>query len=157
MALLVMLQTIIVSRLPILLGTADLVLIALVAWALQERVKNAWAWTIIGGLLVSYVSALPYLTPLIGYLIITWIALTLRKRIWQTPILAMLVVTFLGTLITQGLAIVALQVNGITFSLRDALELVVLPSVLLNLLLAMPIHTIMVDLAHWAFPLEIQS
>ena len=37
-----MLQLAIISRLPLLHGTADLMLLVLVAWALQERVRTAW-------------------------------------------------------------------------------------------------------------------
>ncbi len=77
----VILQTVAVSRLPLLLGSADLVLLALTAWALQERVKNSWIWTIIGGLLVSLISAVPFFAPLIGYLVVTGLARILQRRV----------------------------------------------------------------------------
>ncbi len=71
-------QSTVVSRIPLLHGTADLVLLALVAWALQERVKTHWQWSIIGGLLISILSAMPFGVLLIGYLMATVIALILR-------------------------------------------------------------------------------
>jgi hypothetical protein len=40
----------IASRIPLLHGSADLILLALVAWALQKRVNTAWQWALIGGL-----------------------------------------------------------------------------------------------------------
>ena len=156
LVVLVILQTVVVSRLPLLLGSADLVLLALTAWVLQERVKNSWIWTIIGGLLVSLISAVPFFAPLIGYLVVTGLARILQRRVWQTPVLAMFVATFLGTLITQGLSIVFLKVNGVPIDLQDALRLVTLPSLLLNLILAFPVRAIMVDLAEWVYPVEIQ-
>lgn len=156
LVVLVILQTVVVSRLPLLLGSADLVLLALTAWALQERVKNSWIWTIIGGLLVSLISAVPFYAPLIGYLAVTGLARILQRRVWQTPVLAMFVATFLGTLITQGLSILFLKVNGVPIDLQDALRLVTLPSLLLNLILAFPVRAIMVDLAEWVYPVEIQ-
>ena len=155
--LLTILQTTIASRLPLLLGTADLVLVALVAWALQERVKNAWVWTLIGGVMISFLSALPMYTPLIGYLIITGIARLLQRRVWQTPLLVMFLTTLLGTVITQGLSILVLMASQTPINVFQALQLVMLPSILLNLVLAIPIRAIMVDLAQWAYPVEIQT
>ncbi len=154
---LVILQTTIASRLPLLFGTADLVMVALVAWALQERVKNAWIWTVVGGFMVSYISALPMYVPLIGYLIITAIARVLQRRVWQTPVLVMFLTTLIGTIITQGLSILVLKANEIPIDLGEALRMVMLPSILLNLVLAIPIRAIMVDLAEWAYPVEIQT
>jgi len=153
---LVVVQTVIVSRLPLLLGTADLIMLALIGWALQERVKSAWIWTIIGGAMVSFLSAVPFFALLVSYLIITSLSRLLQKRIWQTPILAMFVATFLGTIITQGLTILALEVKGVPINIQEALRLVVLPSLLLNLILALPLRAIMVNLAEWVYPVEIQ-
>ena len=132
-------------------------LVALVAWALQERVKNAWVWTLIGGVMISFLSALPMYTPLIGYLIITGIARLLQRRVWQTPLLVMFLTTLLGTVITQGLSILVLMASQTPINVFQALQLVMLPSILLNLVLAIPIRAIMVDLAQWAYPVEIQT
>ena len=80
LGMLVILQSAVVSRIPLLHGTADLVLIALLAWAIQERVNSAWQWSILGGLLVSLVTALPLAAILAGYLLATGVALLLRHR-----------------------------------------------------------------------------
>jgi hypothetical protein len=156
LVVLVIFQTVVVSRLPLLLGTADLILLALTSWALQERVKDAWIWTIIGGILVSFISAVPFYALFIGYLAITGVARILQRRVWQTPVLAMFVATFLGTLITQGLTFIFLRIKGVPIDLQDALRLVALPSLMLNLVLAFPIRAIMVDLAEWVYPVEIE-
>ena len=153
----IILQTTVVSRLPLMLGSADIVMLALVAWALQERVKNAWIWTAIGGLAVSYISAVPFYIPLISYLMITAIARVLTRHVWQTPLLAMFVTTALGTVINQGLTVMALKVTETPINTMSAINLVLLPSLLLNLVLALPIRALMVDLAHWAYPVEIKT
>ncbi|MCI0553663.1 MAG: hypothetical protein L0287_22170, partial [Anaerolineae bacterium] len=59
----VILQTAIVSRVYLLSGIADLPLVMLAAWALQEEVETAWHWAVATGLLVGFVSALPLLAP----------------------------------------------------------------------------------------------
>jgi len=149
-----MLQLAIVSRLPLVHGTADLILLALAAWALQERVKSAWQWGLIGGVAISLISGLPYFVPLIGYLLVTAIARLLRRRFWQAPILAMFVTTILGTILYQILSIVALQTSGMSIPFEQALVQVTLPSSLLNVILALPVYTVITDLARWVYPGE---
>lgn len=150
-----MLQLAIFSRLPLLHGTADLMLVILVSWALQERVRTAWVWTIIGGGLITLVSGLPFYAPIFGYLIATGLARLLHHQVWQTPILAMFVTVFAATLIYHALSLFMLQIAGRGLPLLDSLTLITLPSVLLNLMLALPVYTLITDLAHWIYPAEI--
>lgn len=155
--LLVLIQTVVMGSIKLLSGTADVVLLALIAWAIHERVTTAWEWAIIFGVLVSLVSGLPFMIPLVGYLGITGIAQMLHRRIWQTPILAMFVVTALGTIIQHGLSIFALQFSGSPLDWQEALSLVTLPSMVLNLMLALPVYILITDLANWLHPVEIET
>jgi cell shape-determining protein MreD len=154
--LLTMLQIGVVSRLPLLHGTADVVLLGLVAWSLHERVSSAWFWAVFAGLLVSMVSALPFLAPLWGYLIVTTLARLLRQRVWQTPFLAMLLVTFAGTLVTLALDWAVLQFQTGAYPLSTAINLIVMPSALLNLLFALPVYALVNDLADFLYPEKVE-
>lgn len=156
LSMLVILQSAIVSQVPLIHGTADLVLLALIAWAVQQRVTTAWYWSAIGGLLVSIASAMPPGTVLIGYLLATGVALALRQRVWEVPFLAMLTATFVGTLITQAIAIFTLNFSGTPIPWNQALNLITLPSALLNLALAIPMFALIGDLANWLYPEEIE-
>ncbi len=149
-----MLQTAIISQLQLLGGSADLILLVIVAWALQEKAKNAWLWGVIGGLLVSFISAVPFFTPLFGYLLVVLFARLLRSRIWQIPILAMLTVTVAGTFGMHLMDVTALFVNGQAVPFQESLNYVTMPSVLLNILLALPVYVLMSDLAKWVYPAE---
>lgn len=60
LGLALMLQIAIANRIHLLSGTVDLLLIILAAWSLQERVKVAWHWAFLGGLMVGVVSGLPW-------------------------------------------------------------------------------------------------
>lgn len=151
-----MLQTVIVTSLPLLNGLADLVLLVLVAWGLQDRVKHAWIWTVIAGVMMEYISGLPQFVPLVSYLLVMAFARLVRRRVWQTPILAMFLVTFVGSVITQGTALAALLAIGSPLSIMDSLNLVILPGTLLNLLLALPTFAVIVDLAQWLYPEEVE-
>lgn len=156
LALVLMLQTVIVSSLPLLSGFADLILLVVVAWGLQAQARSAWIWAIVAGVLVGLVSSLPTGIPLAGYLIVTAIARLFRRRVWQTPILAMFLITFIGSLVTQGLAMASLILNGVPLPFYDSVNLVVLPSTLLNLLLALPVYAIISDLARLVYPEEVE-
>jgi cell shape-determining protein MreD len=156
LAILLVLQTAILSQIPLLQGTTDLVLLALVAWSLQRRVRTAWQWGIIGGLLVGFVSAVPFIVFVVGYLLTVGISLLLRQRIWQVPLLAMFIATFFGTLVIQLATLVALRVSGTVLPLGASINLIILPSILLNLLLALPFFTLFSDLANFLYPRELE-
>lgn len=153
---LVMFQSAVISRIHLLYGTADLLLLALAAWTLQERVTSAWYWALIGGLMITIASAVPPGVLFAGYLLTVAVALLLRRRVWQLPFLAMLVTTFLGTLIIHGFSTIAIIVSGTALPVLTAFDLITLPSLLLNLLLAVPMYAIMSDLANWLYPQEIE-
>jgi rod shape-determining protein MreD len=154
LALALIAQTAVVSRLPLLSGTADVTLVILAAWALQERVDTAWHWAVLAGIMTTLFSGLPFYVPIMGYLAVVGIAHLLLRRVWELPILAMFIVTFVGTLVYQVISLVALYVAGTSLPVADVFSLITLPSVLLNMLIALPIYAIMRDLADWVYPLK---
>jgi hypothetical protein len=130
-------------------------LLVVIAWSLQERVRNAWQWTLIAGVIVAYVSALDAIVPIVSYLLVTFLAILLRQRVWQVPVLAMLAVTFAGTLVINAMTAIYLSVTGTPLPLLDTLNLIILPSIFLNVLLAIPVYALIKDLAEWLYPEEI--
>lgn len=148
----VILQSAVVSRINLLSGAADLPLVMLVAWALQEEVDTAWHWALAAGLFVGFVSAVPMFVPVVSYMVVVFLAQILQRRVWQAPLLAVFLVTFIGTIFLDGLTILTFRVFGVSLSINDALGLITLPGVLLNLLLAIPAYAVMRDLARWVYP-----
>lgn len=142
-----MIQTAILSRINLLSGSADLVLVILVAWALQEKVKTAWHWAVLGGLLIGVISGLPSAIPLISYLLVVGVARLLQRRVWQAPLLAAFIVVVVGTLLSHFLTISFLVITGSQIQLEKAISLITLPSLLLNMLLVIPINFLIRDLA----------
>lgn len=154
LALALMLQTAVISRISLLSGSADLMLLVLIAWALQESVESTWQWAVLAGLLVGFVSALPPVVPIIGYLLAVVFARFVIRQIWQSPILALFSVTFFSTLVYHLVTYLVLSIVGTPLPLGDVLALIVLPSVFLNFLLAIPVHSLIRDLALWLYPVE---
>jgi dolichyl-phosphate-mannose--protein O-mannosyl transferase len=150
--LVVILQSAVISRITLLSGYADLALVMLAAWALQEDVKSAWHWAVATGLLVGFVSGILWIVPVISYLVVVALANILQGRMWQAPLLAMFSITFLGTIISNLLSLIVLRFLGVPLVIGDTLGLLVLPSVLLNMLIAIPVYAVMRDLARWTYP-----
>ncbi len=148
----VILQSAMISRMYLLSGIADLPLVILAAWALQQDVDSAWHWAIAMGLMVGFVSGLPWFVPVLAYAAIVTMAQVLQKRVWQAPLLAMFSVTFLGTVIINLLTFAVLRFSGVRMPVEDVLGLLILPGVLLNMLLAIPVYAVMRDLARWVYP-----
>jgi rod shape-determining protein MreD len=148
----VILQSAVISRVYLLSGIADLPLVMLAAWALQEKVDSAWHWAAATGLLVGFVSGLPWLVPVLGYIVVVALAQLFQRRVWQAPLLAMFSITFLGTVILSFLSFGVLRFLDVPLPVDDVLGLLILPGVLLNMLLAIPAYAVMRDIARWVYP-----
>ena len=150
-----MIQLSIVSRINLLSGSADLVMVILVVWFLQERAIGTWFWALVAGLMVGFVSSVPWYIPMVTYFLLLLGGRILQRRVWQAPLLATFLLTILGTLIMQLLTIGFLFIQGSSITLRDVISLVLLPSSLLNLLLVIPVYYLTRDLADWMHPSEV--
>lgn len=154
LGLAVILQSSIVSQVRLLSGYADLPLVLLAAWALQERVESSWHWGALTCLFVGFISNLPLPVTILGYMTVLFLARILQRRVWQAPLLAMFSVVFLGTLLFHGLSFIVLRFLGTPFVFGDVIGLITLPSLLLNMLLAIPIYAFMRDVSYWVYPIE---
>jgi len=157
LAFAVILQSTVFSRVPLLNGPLDLVVVVLICWTLNERVRDEWTWALIAGSMVGFISALPVLVPIAGYLLVTGVSVYLKRRVWQVPVLALFVTIILGTLIVQLSGYLFLTVLGTPLPFFEALNLVVLPGLLLNLLAALPVNGLMGEIAGFLYPQEIEN
>jgi len=148
----VIIQMSVISNLPLLGGYGDLPLVMLAAWALQQEVDTAWHWAVAVGIFVGFISGVNWLVFVIGYLTVVFFAKVLQIRVWQAPLLAMFSVTFLGSVFVNLLTYLSLRLAGLSISLLDAFGLLLLPSVLINMLIAIPVYAVMRDLARWVYP-----
>ena len=152
-----MLQIGIVSRMPLLHGTADLLLLAILGWTLQKRVRNGWFWAATAGVLIGLTSEISPFISILSYMLMAALVQFFKRQVWQAPLLVMLLLTLICTLLEQGITLTTLIIGGTPLPILDSLSLITLPSILLNLVLAVPIYIIMADLANWVFPEEIEG
>ena len=154
MLVLTILQITAVSRIVLFNGTADLVLLAVAAWGVRERGKNVFLWAFIGGLLISFTSAMPLFTPVIPYMVIALIARIFQDRLWQAPILSLIIVVFVGTLFQHVFNIFLIQLDGVNIGFVESIQKVTLPSLLLNFFFLFPVYVLISDIGKWVFPEE---
>jgi rod shape-determining protein MreD len=155
LALAVILQSSIISQIKLLYGYADLLLLILAAWALQERVRSAWHWAVLACVFLGFVSKMPWPVFVIGYLAVVFTAQVLQRRVWQAPLLAMFSVTLIGTIFMQVLSFAVLGLLGTPLPFAAVLGSITLPGLLLNIFFSIPIYTLMRDLARWVYPSEV--
>lgn len=147
-----MLQYGVFSRWMILSGSPDLVLLLVIALCLHQKHRRFWILILIMGGIVGFVSALPFFLPMVIYMAVYLVSLSLKQRVWQTPLLAMFLLTFGATILAHLLSITVLFVQRIPFVFSEALVNVVLPAVFLNMFLAIPVHAIVRELSVWLYP-----
>jgi hypothetical protein len=154
MLLLSVLQSTAISRITMINGSADLILIAVACWGVKEKSYNAFIWALIGGLFTALITAMPFYIPIASYLFVALLAKLLFGRIWQSPILMLIIVVFVGTVFQHIISIFYLQINGVNAGLITSLQNITLPSVLLNLFFIFPMYVIMSDIRQWVLPGE---
>ncbi len=152
-----MLQLSVFSQWKILSGSADIILLFVIAWCLQDRSKWLWIMLLVIIGMVSLVSALPFFILAIVYLVVFRVSRLLHDRVWQTPLLAMFVLTFGATLLQTILTVGYMFIQRVDINFSEALIQVALPALLLNMLLAIPIHALVRELAFLAFPQGVEE
>lgn len=148
------LQITLVTRITLLQGSADLVLLLMIAWMLQPGNRTDWKWGLPAGLMMGFASALPDWVLLIGYVAAAGICQLLFQRIWQVPLLTLVSAILLGTLAVHGVTLFYLWLSAHPINYVDALNLITVPSMLLNLILILPINAIMGELNKAFSPAE---
>jgi len=149
------LQMTAISRINLLNGSADLILLAIAAWGIREKNNNVYTWALIGGLMISISSALPFLSPVMPYMATALIARVVSKRLWQAPILAVIITMITGTLFQHLFYIFILQISGVPLEFAESIGFVTLPSLLLNFFFLFPVFVVITDLWKWVTPEEL--
>jgi hypothetical protein len=157
MSLAALLQTAVVAQVPLLQGIADLPLLVLAAWCVQDKVKGAWLWAVLAGLFVGFISEIPFWVFVGGYGLVFLMAAIIQRRLWQLPVVILFIVVGNGTLILHGLTYTSLVVGGTPMPFTSALNLVTLPSLLLNLFLALPVYGVIGEVARLITPEELED
>jgi hypothetical protein len=152
--LLLSLQMTVTSKFMILNGFADLMIVWLSAWVVLTKIKNSWIWFLLGAVSISFVSAVPWYANVLGYLVIFIIGLTIKKRLWQSPLLSFFLVLISGSVIYYLVILFSIRFTGTIIVFMDAISKIALPSLILNLIVAIPLYLLARDMTIWLYPQE---
>jgi hypothetical protein len=138
-------------------GTANLVLLWIVCWGLHKQGKHVWYGAIFAGLIFSYSSAMPWYAVFIGFIFAAGASRFFSKRFWQNPLIALFLVSFISSLFMNLIEYIVLRVNGVLLAWQLSLTHVILPSIFLDLILALPVYALVHDMSHWVYPVEVEE
>lgn len=143
------LQISIVSRIQLINGAADIILLSIAAWGIHDRNRSVYFWALIGGLFISITSSMPLFTPIVPYLAVAILTQVFQTRVWQAPLISVVIVVLLGTFFQHLFGLFVLLVDGLELDWTMALQYVTLPTIFLNLLFLIPVQIFFNDLRKW--------
>lgn len=138
LTVLVAVQSSLMSRLQLLDGRPDLVLLAVVGWALTGRGQEAMVLGFVGGLLLDAFSQVPLGWSAAVMVLIAGMVSYSEGRFWGANPLMQLGAVLAASLAFHLAGLLILLLLGRQLDLTLALSRTVLPSAFLNLLLALP-------------------
>lgn len=156
LAVLAILQSALISYMPLLDGRVDLVLLAVVSWGLVGRSEEAMLWGMIGGLFLDILSGLPLGSSAFSLILVAFLVSLLEGRFWEAHLLMPLGVMLLASLFYHLMGILIVMISGHPLSLPLALSRVILPSTFLNVALALPASQLAEGLQKRLFPPEVE-
>ena len=136
-------------------GTADLVFLLVISWALLADVRDAMLWAVIGGMLQARLSHAPLGTSALGLVIVAFAADAVFGTVSRGNLLVPVLVTIVGTGVYQMITLLLLRGLGLSaVSIGQGLVYVTLPATIMNVLLILPIYRLMGAVHRRAFPIR---
>lgn len=140
-----LLEVTVFSRLHILYGAADLVMIVVIVWTLNEHTRHSLVLTLLAGFIMSFYSALPMNGYFLIYLSVWALIRMLRRLVWQMPLILLLFVTIVATMMSVAISFGILFFQDVTFDVSFVITQIFVPSMTLNLLVAFPTYGLLND------------
>ena len=139
MLLAALLQATVFSRLDLLGGQPDLVLLLALTWAVLDTGREGMAWAFVGGLLLDLFSGAPLgMSSLLLVPVVFFVGLT-EAQVYRTNALLPLLLTAVGGLVYHIGYVLLLRVLGIsTLDVVQSVVTIALPSVLFDVILIIP-------------------
>lgn len=156
LVLLAILQSAVTSQVRLLEGQADLVLLAIVAWALTGRWQEAMILGVVGGACLDLLSAVPIGVSSLALVIVAYGVAVTEGRLWGAHLLTPLGVILAASLVFSAFGLLGALLAGAVIDLGSVAPRVVLPALFLNLLLAIPSAQLASVLQRVLFPPEVE-
>jgi rod shape-determining protein MreD len=155
LAALAILQATIFGQFRLLAGAPDLVLLAVVGWSLTGQTRQALTFALVGGLLLDLFSGIPLGASAAGLILATFLVSLSEESFWEAHLLMPLAAVLATSLIFHAFNLLVLFLLGRLPDLSFALSQVILPSLFLNVVLALPAAQLAESLEASLYPPEV--
>ena len=157
LAALAVVQSSLLSHLLLLDGRPDLVLLAVVGWALTGRSLEAIFWGFTGGLFLDLMSEIPVGVTSASLVLIAVVVTMSEGRFWGAHPLLQLAAVLVSSLLFYSISLGSLALSGRPFDFGIVVSRIVLPGVFLNVLLALPAAQLAEAVERFLFPSRIAT
>ncbi len=141
MLLLAVLETAVLSRLPLFNQTPQLPFLVALSWGLLRDLKEGVIWAFVGGILLDLFSVTPLgLTPL-AWMVAIAISILIIRPLTSSRVILPTLVAALATILYLGLGMLLLRLFG--YQVTSLVTAVLLPMAVLHALLILPIYWLM--------------
>jgi hypothetical protein len=105
----------------------------------------SWVWFGVAITMTAFISAVPWYAIFISYSVIFLLGYFMKKRLWQSPLLSFFLVLILGSACNYLIQFLVLKIIGSNIQWIDAVQRIIIPSTILNLVIGFPIYLIARD------------
>ncbi|PKO09286.1 MAG: hypothetical protein CVU40_11135 [Chloroflexi bacterium HGW-Chloroflexi-2] len=150
-----MLQLGIFSNIQILAGKIDLLMLGVIAWIIQKKTEliDIGIYSIITVFFIYLISAESIIIILGLYSLIVIVVYWSKNNIQQLPIISMLIFSAVFTFFHLVIFGFYLQLSGVAMVAEEVFQSVILPSMIINLIAAIPMYLLVNELHRWVYPL----
>lgn len=149
-----MLQMAIFSQFKIQSGTADLLILVVVALGLQPEIKKTdnFLFAILAGLIIGFISAEPFWIVMGAYLAALYFSFFLKERLPQIPIVSMFFCSVIFMFIHLSFQAFYYQFLGFQIDFQTSFQNIILPSLMFNIIATLPVYFIVSEVRRMVFP-----
>jgi rod shape-determining protein MreD len=155
LAALAVLQSTILGSIRLLDGAPDLILLAVIGWGLAGRPRQSMGLALTGGAFLDLLSAIPLGVSSLTLIIAAYLVSLGEGRFWEANFLTQLAAVMVASMVFHFGQLGVLFLLGRPLDLTYALSRVILPSLFLNLLLALPVAQLAESVQKAIYPSEV--
>ncbi|MCY4537722.1 MAG: rod shape-determining protein MreD [Chloroflexi bacterium] len=123
-------------------GQLSLVMLLVLAWSIRSDLLSGFVWALVGGVLLDLYSATPIGTSSAALMIIVYAANGAAQKLYRMRIVTLLAMTLFATLFFQAYTYFAILLLGLSYDILMVIRLVFIPTIIYNLVGALPIYAI---------------
>jgi rod shape-determining protein MreD len=138
-------------------GTLNLVLILVLSWTLAGDWSGGLVWGFIGGVLLDLLSGGPFGKSALALVLVAYVASWSEGQFWRSHILLPLAAALLGTLVYHVIVFFVLIVGGTRMDWLGALTGVLLPALLVNTLIIVPVFWLLRAVHEAVYPAAVRA